>query len=56
MRCKFFKVKIENHFLMEFLCTSNNTYMIQTFGISLPPRPFFGAVEALAIHEQAPHL
>lgn len=41
MRCKFFKVKIENHFLMEFLCTSNNTYRIQTFGIpfTLSPHP-----------------
>ena len=39
MRCKFFKVKIENHFLMEFLYTSNNTYMIQTFGIPLHPSP-----------------
>ena len=41
MRCKFFKVKIKNHFLMEFLYTSNNTYMIQTFGIpfTLSPHP-----------------
>lgn len=54
MRCKFFKVKIENHFLMEFLWTSNNTYMIQTFGISLPPRPFFGAVEARPFTNKLP--
>ena len=39
MRCKFFKVKIENHFLMEFLYTSSSTYMIQTFGIPLHPSP-----------------
>lgn len=62
MRCKFFKVKIENHFLMEFLCTSNNTYRIQTFGIPSPspPTPFptllLWCCGGPAIHEQAPHL
>ena len=63
MRCKFFKVKIENHFLMEFLYTSNNTYMIQTFGIpftlSLPtpfPTPLLWCCGGPTIHEQAPHL